>query len=104
MYYLVYTFLFLFFSIPSIINADKTVFEQNDNLENQATNKTTVTFSKSDPSNTNQSEMTLPTQNAQNFTSQTIEIPATEFNRFLDTVKTNIDLLRDENYEAASSI
>src|SRR5688572_27789526 len=117
MYYLVYTFLFLF-CIPCIINADTTVFGQNDNLENQATNKTTVIFSKSDPSITNQSEMTLSQndpsitnqsemaisqQNAQNLTSQKIEISATEFNRFLDTVKTSIDLLHEENYEDALS-
>ena len=120
MYYLVYTFLFLFFSIPCIINADKTVFGQNDNdnLENQTTNKTIFTFSKydppitnqsetilsqQDPPITNQSETILSQQNDQNLTSQKIEIPTTEFNLFLDTVKTSIDLLGDDNTEEALS-
>jgi hypothetical protein len=103
MSYLIYLILIPLFSILCILNNDITVFGQNDNLENQTTNKTTVTFSQQNPPIINQSETILSQQNVQNLTSQKIEISSTDFNRFLNTVKTSIDLLREDNSEAALS-
>jgi hypothetical protein len=103
MHYPIYIILISLFII-GIVNTDMTVLGQTENIiEDSISNETKVISSKQGASIINQSGIDISQQKALNITSQTIEIPATEFNQFLDTVKTSIDLLYDENYDEALS-